>query len=180
MNDMKASTRNLTFSAMFLAIGLVLPFITGQIPQIGKMLCPMHIPILLCGFFCGWRYAVPVGLVCPLLRSVLFGMPVLYPSAVGMAFELMAYGLISGILSEKIGKDKIWKIYVTLITAMLGGRIVWGLAQIVLLGLKGDSFTVSAFLAGGFINAFPGIILQLVLIPVLVRVFDKRIRKAGD
>ena len=84
---MKASTRNLTFSAMFLAIGLVLPFITGQIPQIGKMLCPMHIPILLCGFFCGWKYAVPVGLVCPLLRSVLFGMPVLYPSAVGMALR---------------------------------------------------------------------------------------------
>jgi len=177
---MKQSTKNLTFSAMFLAIGLVLPFITAQIPQVGKMLCPMHIPIMLCGFFCGWQYAAAIGFICPLLRSVLFAMPVMYPSAVGMAFELMTYGLIIGILSKKIGIDKLWKIYVTLITAMLCGRAVWGLAQIVLLGIKGNSFTLSAFLAGGFINAFPGIILQLILIPVLVCVFSKYINNRKE
>ena len=174
---MKQSTKNITLSGMFLAIGLVLPFITGQIPQIGKMLCPMHLPILLCGFFCGWQYAAAIGFICPLLRSVMFGMPVLYPSAIGMAFELMTYGLIVGILSSKIGTDKIWKIYVSLIVAMLCGRAVWGIAQIVLLGIKGNQFTLSAFLAGGFINAFPGIILQLVLIPVLVRLFKTQLKK---
>ncbi len=174
---MKKSTMNMTFSAMFLAIGLVLPFITGQIPQIGKMLCPMHLPILLCGFFCGWQYAAVIGFICPLLRSVLFGMPVLYPSAIGMAFELMTYGLTVGLLSKKIGTDKIWKIYASLVTAMLCGRAVWGLAQIVLLGIKGDRFTFSAFIAGGFVNALPGIILQLILIPTLVRVFRKNVEK---
>ncbi len=174
---MKTSTRNLTFAAMFLAIGQVLPFITGQIPQIGKMLCPMHFPILLCGFFCGWQYGAVIGFICPLLRSLLFGMPVLYPSAIGMAFELMTYGLVAGLLSKKLGTDALWKIYVSLIGAMLCGRAVWGLAQIVLLGIKGDGFTFSAFLAGGFINAFPGIILQLVFIPFLVRLFRQRIEK---
>ena len=172
---MKKTTRNLTWTGMFLAIGLVLPFITGQIPQIGKMLCPMHIPILLCGFFCGWQYAAAIGFICPLLRSALFGMPVLYPSAVGMAFELMTYGLVVGILSKKTGIEKLWKIYVSLISAMLCGRLVWGLAQIVLLGIQGNKFTFSAFLAGGFINALPGIVLQLILIPMLVRIFNKRI-----
>ena len=174
---MKKTIVNITLSGMFLAIGLVLPFITGQIPQIGKMLCPMHIPVLLCGFICGWQYAAAVGFICPLLRSVMFGMPVMYPSAIGMAFELMTYGLIVGLLSKKIGIDKIWKIYVSLIIAMLCGRAVWGVAQVVLLGIKGNSFTFSAFIAGGFVNALPGIILQLILIPVLVRVFKTQIEK---
>ncbi len=174
---MKDKTRALTFSAMLLAIGQVLPFITGQIPQIGKMLCPMHFPVLLCGFICGWQYGALIGFICPLLRSVLFGMPVMYPSAIGMAFELMTYGLISGLISKKIGTDAIWKIYTSLISAMLCGRIVWGLAQIALLGIQGNSFTFSAFLAGGFVNAVPGIILQLIFIPLLVRVYMQRIEK---
>jgi len=174
---MKTNTRNLTFSAMLLAVGQVLPFITGQIPQIGKMLCPMHFPILLCGFFCGWQYGAVIGFICPLLRSFLFGMPVLYPSAVGMAFELLTYGLVAGLISKKLGTDKIWEIYVSLISAMLCGRIVWGLAQIVLLGIQGNAFTFSAFLAGGFVNAFPGIILQLAFIPVLVRIYKQKVEK---
>lgn len=154
---------------MFLAIGQVLPFITGQIPEIGKMLCPMHLPILLCGFICGPRYGAIVGFICPLLRSVLFNMPVMYPSAIGMAFELMTYGLVSGLLAEKLGRNSYKNIYATLIIAMVAGRLVWGLAQIVLLGIKGNAFTMSAFLSGAIINAIPGIILQLILIPLVVK-----------
>lgn len=163
------NTQKLTLSAMFLAIGQVLPFITGQIPEIGKMLCPMHLPILLCGFICGPRYGAIVGFICPLLRSVLFNMPVMYPSAIGMAFELMTYGLVSGLLAEKLGRNSYKNIYATLIIAMVAGRLVWGLAQIVLLGIKGNAFTMSAFLSGAIINAIPGIILQLILIPLVVK-----------
>ena len=154
---------------MFLAIGQILPFVTGQIPEIGKMLCPMHIPVLLCGFICGARYGAIVGFICPLLRSVLFNMPVMYPNAIGMAFELMTYGLVSGLLSRKFGTESFVKIYATLIIAMIAGRLIWGLAQIVLLGIKGNAFTFSAFLSGALLNAIPGIILQLLLIPVVVR-----------
>ena len=164
----------LTLAAMFLAIGQILPLITGQIPQIGRMLSPMHFPIFPCGFFCGWRYGALVGFICPLLRSVLFGMPVMFPSAICMAFELMTYGLISGLLSEKIGTDKLAKIYLILVIAMLAGRIVWGLAQIVLLSISGSSFTMTAFMAGAFINAIPGIIAQLLIIPILVYSFKNR------
>ena len=81
--------RKLTYSALCLALAIVLPFLTGQIPQIGSMLCPMHIPALLCGFLCGWQYGAVVGFVSPLLRMLMFGMPPVYV-AIAMAFELAA------------------------------------------------------------------------------------------
>ena len=84
---MKPSLRSLALSAMFLALGLVLPFLTGQIPEIGNLLLPMHLPVLLCGLVCGWKYGLAVGFTTPLLRSMLFGMPTFYPSAVSMAFS---------------------------------------------------------------------------------------------
>jgi len=166
MNRIK--TGKMALAAMFLAIGQILPFVTGQIPQIGKMLSPMHYPILLCGFFCGWKYGALVGFICPLMRSVLFGMPVLFPSAIGMAFELMTYGFVSGYLSEKLDTRKIADIYLILLVSMIAGRIVWGIAQVILLGISGSKFTFAAFIAGALTNAVPGIILQLLIIPFLV------------
>lgn len=169
---MKTDIKKLTLAAMFLAIGQVLPFITGQIPEIGRMLCPMHFPILLCGFFCGWQYAALVGFICPLLRSVLFSMPPMQ-SAIGMAFELCAYGIVAGLMSKKLGTGSLKNIFIALITAMVAGRIVWGLAQMVILGIRGTGFTFAAFLAGAITNAVPGIILQLILIPLIVNALKK-------
>lgn len=163
----------MVLSAMFMALGLVLPFLTGQIPQIGKMLSPMHIPVLLCGFVCGWQYGLSVGFITPLLRSVTFGIPVLFPSAVGMAFELATYGAVSGKLYTLFKKKNLISIYATLIAAMLCGRVVWGLASIVLYGIQGKQFTVNLFLAGAFIKAVPGIILHLILIPTIVYALER-------
>ena len=169
---MKDRNRRLTFSALYLAIALVLPFITGQIPEIGAMLSPMHIPVLLCGFVCGWPWGLAVGLIAPILRSLLFGMPTLYPTAIAMTFELAVYGAVSGILYKLLPR-KIWSIYVSLILAMVAGRLAWGGARYVLAGLSGSEFPVSAFLAGAVLNAIPGIILHIVLIPLLVIVLEK-------
>ena len=164
--------RKLTYAALFLALALVLPFLTGQIPQIGSALSPMHIPVLLCGFLVGWPWGLAVGFIAPLLRSVIFGMPVMVPGAVAMAFELSVYGLVSGILYRLLPKKK-WSIYVTLIVAMLAGRAVWGIARLIIAGLSGNSFTWALFLAGAFTNAVPGIILHIVLIPVIVMVLER-------
>ena len=95
---MKHNIKNMTMAAMFLALGLVLPFFTGQIPQIGSMLLPMHIPVFLCGLICGWQYGGIVGFILPLLRYAIFGMPVLFPNGIAMSFELMTYGLVVGLL----------------------------------------------------------------------------------
>ena len=91
----KIRTRNLVLAALFLALALLLPFLTGQIPQIGKMISPMHIPAFLCGFVCGWPYALAVGFIAPLLRNLLFHMPPLFPTGVSMAFELATYGVVA-------------------------------------------------------------------------------------
>ena len=163
--------RKLTYAALFLALALVLPFLTGQIPQIGSALSPMHIPVLLCGFLVGWPWGLAVGFIAPLLRSVIFGMPVMVPGAVAMAFELAVYGLVSGIRDRLLPKKK-WSISVTLIVAMLAGRVVWGIARLIIAGLSGNSFTWALFLAGAFTNAVPGIILHIILIPVIVMVLE--------
>lgn len=162
---------NMILAALFLALAYVMPFLTGQIPEIGAMLCPLHIPVLLCGFFCGWPWGLAVGFIAPLFRSLTLGMPPLFPTAACMAFELAAYGAITGLMHKLLPRKKPY-IYCSLLTAMLIGRLVWGAAMFVCPGIKGGSFTFAAFLAGAITNAIPGIILQLVLIPILVMVLD--------
>ena len=159
---------NLTISAMFLAIGLLLPFLTGQIRQIGNMLLPMHIPVILCGLICGWQYGLGVGFVLPLLRYAMFGMPILFPTGVAMAFELAAYGFAVGFLYSHSHWKCVFALYRSMIIAMLFGRGVWGILQTLLLGIGENRFTLNMFLAGAFFNAIPGIILQLVLIPAIM------------
>lgn len=163
----------MTLSAMFLAIGLVLPFLTGQIPQIGNMLCPMHIPVMLCGLICGWQYGAVVGFIMPLLRSVLFGAPVMFPAATAMAFELMTYGLVAGLMYGLSRWQCIVALYRSLIVAMLAGRAVWGIVQVVQLGFSGSEFTWTMFMSGAFLNAIPGIIIQLVLIPAIMAALNR-------
>ena len=157
--------RKLTYAALYLAIAMVLPFVTGQIPEIGAMLCPMHIPALLCGFMCGWPWGLAVGFIAPLLRSVIFGMP-------PMAFELAVYGGAAGLLYRLLPRKK-WITYAVLIISMIAGRIVWGAVRVVLAGLSGSHFTWALFIAGAVTNAIPGIIMHLVLIPVLVIAMDR-------
>ena len=163
----KIHLRKLIIAAVCLALCMLLPFLTGQIQQIGNALCPMHIPVLLCGFVCGPWYALAVGLIAPLLRFALFGMPPIYPIGVAMCFELAAYGAMSGLLYRALPK-KTGYLYVSLIGAMLGGRIVWGVVRAVLSGVGDHSFTWAAFLAGAFTNAIPGILLHIMIIPPIL------------
>lgn len=159
--------RNLTLSAMFLAIGLILPILTGQLQQIGNMLLPMHIPVLLCGLICGWQYGGIVGFILPFMRNIIFGMPPM-PNAVSMAFELAAYGLVIGFVYNHSRWKCIFSLYRSMLIAMLAGRVVWGIVQAAVMGLSGSGFTVKMFISGAFINAIPGIILQLLLIPAVM------------
>ena len=175
-----SSILKLVLAALFLAMAYVMPFLTGQIPEVGSMLCPLHIPVLLCGFICGWPWGLVVGLTAPILRSLTLGMPPFFPTAVAMAFELCTYGAVTGIMRKIFPKRKTF-IYISLIIAMIAGRIVWGVAMFVCLSVTGGAFTFAAFIAGAFTNAIPGIIVQLVLIPVLVMLLDNpKVLKLND
>ena len=159
--------RRMVYAAVCLTLCMVLPFLTGQIPQFGGMLCPMHIPVLLAGFLCGSGWAAAVGLVAPALRYLLFGMPPLLPVGFAMTFERVAYGVVAGLLYRALPK-KNGSVYAALVGAMLAGRAVWGAAAKIIYGAMGMEFTWEIFLAGAFLEAIPGIVLQIVLIPVLV------------
>ena len=162
----------LVYAAVCLALCLVLPFLTGQIPQIGDMLCPMHLPVLLCGFLCGWQYGLIVGAIAPVLRSAIFTMPQMFPTAAAMTFELAAYGALAGVF-YRIFPKKPQYIYASLILAQIGGRLVWGPVRYFFTGLAGKEFPIEAFFAGAFVNAYPGIIAQIILVPLIVFAMKK-------
>ena len=166
------SVLNLALAAMFLALAFVMPFLTGQIPQIGSMLCPMHIPVILCGYICGAPWGLVIGFIAPLLRSFVLGMPPLFPTAFAMAFELAVYGFMSGLLYRLLSGKKA-NIYISLLIAMISGRLVWGVVQFCCMGLDATKFGFSAFWAGAVVNALPGIIIQLVLIPIIITVLER-------
>lgn len=164
---MNRNLKKISCAGVCLAVTQLLPLITANIPAIGQMLCPMHIPVLICGFIAGWQYGLLIGFIAPLLRFFLFGMPVIMPNGISMSFELATYGLISGILALLFSR-KIGYIYVNLVISMLAGRIVWGVVRYLIGILIGPNFTVEMFLLGAFVNAIPGIILHLIIIPPLV------------
>ena len=159
-------------AAFLLALAYVMPFLTGQIPEIGSMLCPMHIPVLLCGFICGAPWGLVIGFISPIFRSVLTGgFPPMFPTAICMAFELAAYGAIAGVVYKMLPRKKLY-IYASLLISMLVGRLVWGIAMFICMGINGGSFTLAAFLAGAFTNAVPGIVVQIVLVPIVVMILE--------
>ena len=166
-------TKKMVSAAMFLALGLLLPFVTGNIPAIGKMLCPMHIPVLLCGLVCGWQYGAAVGFITPLMRSVMFQMPVFFPTAWTMAFELAAYGLVIGLLFSRFRRQNIVTLYASLITAMIVGRVVMGVVSVPIYAMGPTAYTWSMFIGGALLTAYPGIIVQLILIPAIMIILDK-------
>jgi len=164
--------RQITYASAFLALALVLPFLTAQIPEIGRALLPMHIPVLLCGFICGSKYGGIVGFIAPLLRSLLFGMPPMYPVALAMSFELAVYGIIAGIMFTLLSK-KLINYYISLIIAMIAGRIVWGIMIYIYFSISNTSFTLTDLYLATIVSATPGIIIQLILIPPLVKIYYK-------
>ena len=178
MTSYQKALKKLVLAGMFLAIGFVLPFLTGQIQQIGNMLLPMHIPVLLCGLICGWKYGLAVGFILPIARSLIFGMPPIYPTAIAMAFELAAYGGVIGLLFSRVRKQSISSLYICLILSMLAGRVAWGILRFLMAwidipGLAQSSFGFAAFFSGAFLEAIPGIVLQLILIPALMLLLDR-------
>lgn len=172
--NMKRRNRilKLVLSGLFLALAFVLPFLTGQIPEIGNMFCPMHLPVILAGFICGWPYGLLIGFIAPILRSLILGMPPMFPKAICMAVELATYGFTAGLTYKLLPKKKGF-IYLSLIISMLVGRAVWGVAMYLCMFSQGNAFTFAAFIASAFTNAIPGIILQIVLIPIIVMIYEK-------
>ena len=150
---------------MFIAIGIVLPFFTAQIKEIGDTLLPMHIPVLICGMICGWPYGLLCGLMGPLVSSALTGMP---PIAFlpAMMVECGTYGLVSGLMLKYVHTQRTYAdLYIALVTAMIAGRIVSGIAKALIFT---PGLALSAWVTASFVTALPGILIQLIFLPSVV------------
>jgi len=167
----KENLIKMILAGLFLALAYLLPFLTVQDPSLGQVFCLMHIPVILCGFICGWYWGGVIGFIAPLFRSLTLTMPPMFPGAVCMALELAVYGALAGLLYKIFPKKKIY-IYPSLILSMILGRIVWGIAMLICMGIKGGDFAFFASVVNAFVTAIPGIIIQIVLIPVLVMFID--------
>ena len=170
-------TKNIVISALCIALCYLLPFVTGQLPQINSIFSPMHLPVLLCGIICGPFYALTVGAVSPIFRSLILIMPPMFPTAIAMAFELATYGFFSGIIYNTMKKNSkikdIWAICISLVSALISGRIIWGIVTAILTGISGNTYTFGAFVTTVFIQGFPGILCQIIIIPLLVLALKK-------
>lgn len=158
-------------TAVCIALCVVLPMAFHAIPNAGSIFSPMHIPVLLCGLICGWPFGLLSGIAGPFLSSVMTGMPgaAYLPS---MMIELAAYGVITGLVMQFVHTKKIYAdLYISLIVGMLGGRIIAGLARALI--FAAGSYSMAAWATSFFITAWPGIVIQLVLIPSIVFALEK-------
>ena len=165
--------KKLCLSAVFLSLGLALPFLTMQIKEIGDSLLPMHIPVLLCGLLCGPLYGMSVGFILPILRGLIFTMPIIYPNGICMAFELATYGLVIGLLYSLFEKKSLTSVYLSLIVSQILGRIVLAAAKFITMSFGGKAFVFNVFLTQSVLDALPGIALQLILIPTLMFIIKR-------
>lgn len=165
---MNVKTNNMVKASLFLALGLIFPYIFHLTGISGKVFLPMHIPVLLCGFILGPRYGLIIGFITPLLNSIITGMPPIYPTGVSMALELATYGFVGGFLY----KQKNVNIFISLILSMILGRFISGFANYILLTIGGKSFVLKMFLTTAFVKSVPGVLVQLILIPIVVKALD--------
>lgn len=164
MNQL-SRTKKSVLTAACIALCVVLPMAFHSIPNAGSIFCPMHIPVLLCGLICGWPFGLLCGIAGPILSHLLTQMPMLaiLPS---MVIELAVYGVTTGILMKYIRTGKIkTDLYISLISAMLLGRIAAGAAKALI--FAAGEYSMTAWVTGHFITAWPALIIHLILIPVV-------------
>ncbi|MBR6519235.1 MAG: ECF transporter S component [Oscillospiraceae bacterium] len=155
-------TKRLLLAVIMLVITVLIPFILPQNHLLfGKMLQPMHTPVLLSAYIAGAPLAAVIGAVAPVIRHIWVGMPT-WEIAVPMCFELATYGLVTGIV-YKISSHRGRSIVKSLLAGMIAGRIVWGVVNVVM-----NQYTFAMVMSEGFGNAFPGIVLQLFLVPLVI------------
>ncbi|WP_369298296.1 ECF transporter S component [uncultured Neglectibacter sp.] len=171
MTKTKKYIWEMVVSALCVALGIVLPVAVHGIPNAGSILLPMHIPVLLCGLLCGPAYGIACGILTPLLSSLITSMPpmAMLPS---MICELAVYGFAAGLLILVIRTgSQVANVYISLIGAMLVGRVVYGVVNALI--FRAGEYSMQMWLTASFVTALPGIIIQLVLLPLVVLALRK-------
>lgn len=157
--------RSLAYTAVCAALCVVVPMAFHSIPNAGTVFLPMHIPVLLCGLICPWPYSLLCGLLGPLLSSVITGMP---PAAMlpSMMVECGTYGLVSSLMMRFVRtRCATADLYISMVSAMILGRVVAGLAKAFILAPGTPAF---AWVSTSLVTGIPGILIQLLLVPAII------------
>ena len=157
--------KKIVFTAVCIALCVVLPMAFHAIQNAGQIFLPMHIPVLLCGLMCGWPFGFICGLLGPVLSSLLTGMP---PAAMlpSMMVECAAYGCVTGLMMKFVHTGKtVPDLYIGMLTAMVLGRVLTGLAKSLIFSPGTAPF---AWVTTSLVAGIPGIVIQLILIPLVV------------
>ena len=177
MNSRHNLIKKMCIFIVLLSLGWVFPFITAQSRELGNMLNLIHIPTLIGGMILGPWYGVLLGVITPITRSFIFGMPKLYPLAICMGLELGTYGLISGLifklLKNRFSIKEVIALYLSLIIALLCGRIVWGVSRSIFAMFSTEIMTFKIFITSGFLVSWPGVLLQIIIIPIIYYAIKK-------
>lgn len=177
----KSYAYRITLTALFLATAIIVPQIFHVFPGSGAIFLPMHLPVLLCGLILGWKYGMAVGLCAPIINSLVSGMPVM-AKVPFMTCELVAYGFMSGLLYHtlKLERVKIKKVplgvILSLVLALIFGRGVYALSLIVAMYLLNIAQASPIAVFEAFVTGIPGIVIQLILIPILTVLAEKSLR----
>lgn len=163
-------TKNIVLSGLFIALGLVVPMAFHQFGMGGQVFLPMHLPVLIAGLFLGPIEGFLVGMGSVVLSTVLTGMPPVFPMMPIMIVELAIYGLVAGILYKKMKQN----IFVSLISSMILGRIASAIVVYILIKFFGFKAPGAiTFVMGGVATALPGIAIQLVFVPLIVKTLER-------
>lgn len=162
-----SSSKRITLCGACIALCYALPIALHSI-GLGSILSPMHIPVLLCGLVCGGGYGFICGILGPVLSSLLSGMPPMM-MLLRMIPELCVYGLVCGLAMKHIrtGRNYV-DVYISLILAMIAGRIVGGIATAIFYTVTSGVYSLALWFASYFAESIPGIAAHLILVPVLV------------
>lgn len=164
------NTKKLSLSGLLIALGLILPIVFHAFGGAGKIFLPMHLSVLVAGFLLPPVNALAVGMLTPFLSSVLTGMPVTFPMMPIMIVELGTYALVISLLNKK----RIESIYLKLIVAMVSGRIMAGITVFAMAGIAGLKMKPLIFVQGSIVTGLPGIIIQLIMIPLVMKVLEQK------
>jgi len=192
----RVPTGTLTGTALLLALGVVLPIVFHAIPLGGRIFLPMHLPTFIAGLILGPVAGLVVGVGSPIVSGLLTGRPTVF-YMVPMVFELATYGLVAGLLRPRfeamlgrrarasspgasghaerhgVTTSRLAAVSMALVCAMLAGRAVWIAVVVWFAPVLGLTARPIAMALGALGAGWIGMIIQLALIPAIVRAIER-------
>lgn len=166
---LKTVTKNLIITLILCGMGVILPFISGMF-GLEQVLLTMQIPILIAGFVLPMNWAVTCAILTPVLNGIILGTPTIYPVLPIMLCQLIALAASCNMLRGMTAM----KIYPILLFSILLGWVLFFCAASIISWILDDvnafSYTREVLSLG-----WPGIILQIAVVPPIVKLLDRRI-----